>query len=56
MGKKVTAVCLLPLSHRDAVVAGVDKATISMHCYLVASRSSAMPQSRCLLKIVWPIK
>ena len=28
------------------VVAGLDKATISMHCYLVASRAVAMPRLR----------
>ena len=37
------------------VVAGLDKATISMHCYLVASRSLAEPRNRYLFRlyVVW---
>ena len=39
--------CVLSGEHLVlVVVAGLDKAIISMHCYLVTSRSLAMPQSR----------
>ena len=33
------------------VMAGLDKATLSMYCYLLASRSPDMPQSRCFLRL-----
>ena len=38
------------------VVAGVNKATISMHCYLAASCSPAMHQSRYFVKDCTPFK
>ena len=45
--KKVGSTCVLRGEHMvDVVVSGVDKATISMHCYLAASRSPAIPQNR----------
>ena len=38
------------------VVAGVNKATISMHCYLAASCSPAMPHIRYFVKDCMPFK
>ena len=53
--EKVSSTFVLSGEHMvHGLVAGLDKATISMHCYVAASCSPAMPQSTVVRLMVWP--